>query len=95
MLINKGISSGEVITLMLSTGVEVVAKLVEETDNYYKVSKPLALTMTQRGPGLTPFIYTIDQDTEIKINKPVILCEHTGEDEAKQYLQSTSGISLL
>lgn len=95
MLINKGITPGEVITILLPNGTEIVAKLIEETTTTYKVSKPLALTMTQHGPGLTPLVYTINQDAEIKINKPVILCEPTGEDEAKQYLQSTSGISLL
>ena len=39
MLINKGVSVGEVITLKLTSGEELVAKLVEETDSYYKLSR--------------------------------------------------------
>ena len=94
MLINRGVSPGEVITIMLPTGVEIVAKLIEETDHYYGISKPLALAMTPKGPGLAPFAFTVDPEADIKINKPVIFCEPTGSDEAKQYLQSTTGIAL-
>ena len=39
MLINKGVSAGEVITLKLTSGEEIVAKLVEDGAAYYKLQK--------------------------------------------------------
>ena len=36
MLIDKGVLIGEVITLKLTSGEELVAKLTEEKDSYYK-----------------------------------------------------------
>ena len=38
MLIDRGVMVGEVITLKLTSGEELVAKLAEETDTYYKLS---------------------------------------------------------
>jgi hypothetical protein len=34
MLISKGVAAGEVVTFKLTSGEEVVAKLVEETETY-------------------------------------------------------------
>lgn len=45
MLIDKGVSVGEVITLKLTSGEELVAKLTEETATYYKLSKPMVIGM--------------------------------------------------
>ena len=45
MLIDKGVSAGEVITLKLTSGEEIVAKLVEETATHYKLSKPMVIGM--------------------------------------------------
>jgi hypothetical protein len=52
MLINKGITPGEVVTVKTSAGEEILAKLVEETPTGIKLSKPLCLTATQKGVGL-------------------------------------------
>jgi len=48
MLINKGVGVGEVITLKLTSGEEIVAKLAEETNDYYKLSKPMVIGMGQK-----------------------------------------------
>ena len=52
MLIDKGVASGEVITLKLTSGEELVAKLVEETAVYYKLSHPQVIGHGPKGPGL-------------------------------------------
>ena len=39
MLIDKGVAVGEVITLKLTSGEELVAKLVEETATHYKLTR--------------------------------------------------------
>lgn len=95
MLIDKGVSVGEVITLKLTSGEELVAKLVEETATHYKLSRPMVIGMGQQGPGLMPYLFTVNPEKEIKISKTALtVVEATDEMFAKQFIQSTTGIAL-
>lgn len=95
MLIDKGVSAGEVITLKLTSGEEIVAKLVEETDAYYKLSRPMVIGMGQQGPGLMPYLFTVHPDKEVKLLKTTVaLAEATDKQFADQFIQSTTGIKL-
>ena len=95
MLINKGVSAGEVITLKLTSGEEIVAKLAEETDAYYKLSKPMVIGMGQKGPGLMPYLFTVSPNTDVRLQKSTVtVAEATDEAFAKQFLESTTGIAL-
>jgi len=96
MLIDKGVSAGEVITLKLTSGEELVAKLVEETDAYYKLSRPMVIGMGQQGPGLMPYLFTVHPDKDVKLQRSTVtVAEGTDETFAKQFLESTSGIKLV
>ncbi len=95
MLISKGVAAGEVVTFKLTSGEEVVAKLVEETETYYKLSRPMVLNMSQQGVGMMPYLFTVHPDTEVKLNKTTItMVEATDKSFADQFLQSTTGIKL-
>ena len=95
MLIDKGVSAGEVITLKLTSGEELVAKLVEETPTYYKLSRPMVIGMGQQGPGLMPYLFTVHPDKEVKLLKTTVtLAEATDKTFADQFIQSTTGIKL-
>jgi len=95
MLISKGVSAGEVVTLKLTSGEELVAKLVEETPTYYKLSKPAVIGMGQKGPGLMPYLFTVSPEADVKLLKTTVtVCEPTDEAFAKQFLESTTGIKL-
>ena len=95
MLIDKGVSAGEVITLKLTSGEELVAKLVEETETYYKLSRPMVIGMGQQGPGLMPYLFTVHPDKEVKLLKTTVtLAEATDKTFADQFIQSTTGIKL-
>jgi hypothetical protein len=96
MLISKGVSIGEVITLKLTSGEEIVAKLTEETDNYYKLSKPMVIAMGAQGPGLMPYLFTVSPDADVKLFKTTVtVAEATDQAFAKQFLESTTGIKLV
>jgi hypothetical protein len=95
MLINKGVSAGEVITLKLTSGEEIVAKLVEDGAAYYKLKNPQVIGMGPKGPGLMPYLFTVSPDTEIKLQKSTVtVAEATDSQFAKQFLESTTGIAL-
>jgi len=95
MLIDKGVTVGEVVTLKLTSGEELVAKLVEDTISYYKLAKPLVLGHTPQGPGLMPYLFTVSPDKEIKLFKTAVtVVEATEKQFADQYIQTTTGIKL-
>jgi hypothetical protein len=95
MLIDKGVSEGEVITLKLTSGEEIVAKLVEDGAAYYKLKNPQVLGMGPKGPGLMPYLFTVDPSKEIKLLKTTVtVAEATDKAFADQFIQSTTGIAL-
>jgi len=96
MLINKGISIGEIVTIKTTAGEEIVAKLVEDGVIGVRVSRPLCLTATKDGIGLVPFLFTTDPDAEVTISKNAIMVlAPTIKDAADRYLQQTTGIKLV
>lgn len=95
MLIDKGVTEGEVITLKLTSGEEIVAKLAEETATYYKLSRPMVIGMGERGPGLMPYLFTVNPDKDVKLLKQTVtVAEATDKVFADQFIQSTTGIKL-
>jgi hypothetical protein len=95
MLIDKGVSPGEVVTLKLTSGEELVAKLVEETLSYYKLARPMVIGMGERGPGLMPYLFTVHPEKEVKLLKTTVtVVEATDKQFADQFLQQISGIKL-
>lgn len=96
MLIDKGVSEGEVVTFKLTSGEEIVAKLVEDGPVFYKLSRPMVIGMGQQGPGLMPYLFTVHPDKEVKLNKSVVaMAEATDKQFADQFIQSTTGIKLV
>lgn len=96
MLIDKGVTEGEVITLKLTSGEEIVAKLVEDGPAYYKLSRPMVIGMGQQGPGLMPYLFTVHPDKEVKLFKSTVtMAEATDKTFADQFIQSTTGIKLV
>lgn len=96
MLIDKGISPGEVITLKLNNGEELLGRFVEENVHGVKISKPMALSMSPQGVGLIPFLFTVNSDKDITINHGAIVVQSPTEKTfADQYIQSTTGIKLV
>jgi hypothetical protein len=95
MLIDKGVSVGEVVTLKLTSGEEIVAKLAAETDSYYKLSRPMVIGMGERGPGLMPYLFTVNPEKEVKLSKTTVtVAEATDKAFADQFIQTTTGIKL-
>jgi hypothetical protein len=95
MLIDKGLVAGEVISMKLLSGEEIIAKLVEETATGYKLSKPLVLSAGPQGIGMIPFMFTVSPEKEVVVSKnATIVVVNTDKQFADQYLQGTTGIKL-
>jgi hypothetical protein len=95
MIITKGIAVGEVVTLKIVTGEELIGKLTEINDDYYMIHRPLVLVMSQQGLGLQQWTFTANTDKSFKISKDkIIMIADTVKEMSTQYLSGTTGIAL-
>lgn len=96
MLIDKGVAVGEVVTIKLTSGEEIIGKLEDESaDCHIKMSKPMVVAMGQQGPGLMPYLFTVSPDKSVKISRSVlVVMEATEKGFADAYIQNTTGIKL-
>jgi hypothetical protein len=94
MLIETPYKVNDVVSLKLSSGEEIVGKLIEETSDTVTIAKPLMLAQTQQGMGLAPYMFTVDPEkAQLKFNeRNIITVSKTMETMAKQYIQSTTGL---
>lgn len=94
--IDKGISAGDVVTLKLTSGEELVARLDKETDTHYRLTKPMVIAMGPNGPGLLPYLFTVSPDKTVGLSKNTVTVA-TASDKAfaDQYLQSTTNIKMV
>lgn len=94
MLINKGFTTGDVVSLKLINGDEIIARFESETTDEVKIDRPLSITMSPQGMGLIPWIFLGDAKTvNIKKNH-VFAMMPSKKDAADQYMQGTTGIAL-
>jgi hypothetical protein len=94
MLINKGFSSGDVVSMKLVNGDEIIARFEEETTDTIKINRPLALTMGAQGLGMIPWLFLGDTETFTLKREHVFVMVASKKDAADQYMQGTTGIAL-
>jgi hypothetical protein len=93
MLIETPYVSGDVVSIKMIGGDEVVARLELETADKITLNKPLVVMMAQQGFGLAPFILTANPDTKLNIKPSAVICiTKTFDPVAKQYIKQTSGL---
>lgn len=96
MLINKGVTEGEIVTMKLMSGEEVLSKLVTLGPMSYRVSKPMVLTMGPQGVGMIPYMITSDPGGEVEIKTAAIAAiANTEQGPAKQYVETTTNIKMI
>lgn len=96
MLINKGVTPGEVVTIKVTSGAEICTKLVEETLTTYKISKPMVVNITQQGIALMPYVISVSPDVDMELAKHnVVIIAPTEKPFADGYLEQVSGIKLV
>jgi hypothetical protein len=95
MLIETPYKTGDTVSLKLSSGEEIVARLEEETTTKFTLKKPMVLIMQQQGLGLAPYMYSVSPDAKFDILATTVSCVAKTEPEiAKQYTASTSNIQM-
>lgn len=95
MLLDKFVKIGDIVTLKLISGEELIARFDEETSEYVKVTKPLAL-VAGRQLGMIPWVFLADSDS-VRIAKHAIIVGPivSKKEAAQQYLEGTTGIATI
>lgn len=101
MLIDKKDLVGGVAALRLTTGEEIVGKVVEQTAHAISVTKPVLLQMqmvsqTQAGIGFAPFMVGVDEDNVfvIPLDKLVVAPMRARKDIVANYTKATTGLQI-
>lgn len=94
MLINKGITPGEVVSIKLISGEEIIARLEEDGSQTVKITKPLLVAAGPQGLGMMPFVFLAADDTMSIKQDHIITMNAAKSEAASQYLQGTTGIAL-
>jgi len=96
MIIETPYKEGDTISLKLSSGEEIVARLEKEDAKYFTVRKPMVLIAQPEGLGLAPFMFSVSPDAKFNITVTSVSCVAKTQDEiGKQYTSQTSGIQMI
>lgn len=94
MLIQKPVTTGEIVSIKLISGEEIIGRLDEDTSDFVKLDRPKSVTITKDGLGMMPFMFLSGSDTFTIKHSHVIVMVPAEKSAADQYLQGTTGIAL-
>jgi hypothetical protein len=76
-----------------SAGEEFIAKVTEETSDYFMVEHPLCIVGVEQGLRFAPYLMMADPKKPMLIPKPIITAQPVIQME-QQYESSITGIAL-
>jgi hypothetical protein len=90
----KNIELNEVYTLKLSSGEEVISKVIAVDADTITLSEPLSVAPGPQGIGLMPSMFTAEKDKSVTLNTRAITmyCE-TADQIRIKYIEATTGIT--
>jgi hypothetical protein len=84
----------EIYTFKMSSGEEVIAKVVELQSNHITVKDPVSVAPGPQGMGLIPSLFTADHDKTISLNTNNVVLFGTTESAIRsKYIEATTGIA--
>ena len=93
MLVTNKYEKDDIISFKIVNGDEIVAKIVEETENTFIVNKPCTVMPSQQGLGLLQSLFTSDLDKNITLDKKhVMMHAPTIKNIQNHYIKTTTGI---
>ena len=86
---------GEVVSMKVNSGEEMIAKIIESDDNFITVTNPVSVAPGPQGLNLVPSMFTAEQGGNIRINtNNIALIAPTGDDVKMRYIEATTGLSI-
>ncbi len=96
MLLSVPYRPGDVVTIKISTGEEVIGKYEGDEKDGMKVARPLVLAAGPNGNiALAPYMFTADSSAVIFKAQHVICVAPSIKQAQDQYIQATTGIQTV
>ena len=99
MLISVPYKEGDVVSIKLSNGEEIIAKFLGRDGDKINIDRPVVLQMGPKGsPALMPYFMTVAPDStkSIELNANlVVMMAATDKPLADQYTTALSGIQVV
>ena len=93
MLIQKNYNAGNIVCFKLVNGDETIAKIVEENDTAFVISRPCTVVPSPQGLGLMQSLFSADINTNITLSKAHVIMHSPVVDKIENhYIQTTTGI---
>ena len=93
MLVTNKYDQDDIVTFKIVNGDEIVAKIVEESDDAFTVIKPCTVMPSQQGLGLLQSLFTSDLNKSIRLEKRhVMMHAPTVKDVQNHYIKTITGI---
>jgi hypothetical protein len=97
MLVRKSkYTEGDIISIKIVNGDELVAKFIKETDSGFVIKNPMTIIPAQSGLALVPSLFTVNGDKEMAIDyQHIMLSGETVEEMKNGYIKRTTGIAPI
>jgi len=96
MLVANKYEKDDIVTFKVVNGDELVAKIVEESDEAFTVTKPCTVMPSQQGIGLLQSLFTSSLEQNVTLDKKhVIMHCPTVKDVQNHYIKTTTGIEPI
>jgi hypothetical protein len=93
VLVTNKYEKDTVVSFKILNGDEIVAKVVDETDDAFIINKPTTVMPSQKGLGLIQSLFTSEIEKNIQLSKQHIMMHSpTVKDVEDYYIQTTTGI---
>jgi hypothetical protein len=77
----------------LTTGDEIVARIIDSGPNGFEIAKPCTVMPGPQGMGLIQSLFTADSDINITLSKDHVVMHALSIDQMqKHYIKTTTGI---
>ena len=92
MLKEKTYDSGDIVTVYLQTGQEILGKFVSEDDISTVIKKPLTVAIGPQGAAFQTFTVTGDSENDVSFKTgKIISVLKTNKETSESYKTATSG----
>jgi hypothetical protein len=98
MLVSPSPNLGDIVTIMLLSGVEVVGKLVDRKADLVTIARPIQVSIQPMGKNLglafVPVLGSVSEaaSVQIPLSAMAIRPVKTGDDVTRNYIQATTGL---
>ncbi len=86
---------GKTYTFKLNSGEELIAKVLEISENNIKISDPVSIAPAQNGMQMIPSMFTAEPGSSVTLNTTSVAMYAETEDGIKmKYIEATTGIKV-